>query len=343
MKNSLLRDDLLGDQRGAVYVEFLLAFIPLFFMFLGMLQMGLLYGASLVVQHSANVAARAAMVVMDDDPQYYDDEGRRELETNASGMSSFVQTAGGVIGAIFGVGGSGGGGPQWTGGARLQAVEFAAGMPLLPLSPSFQSIARQPQDESVRGALGLGNFDSPEARVAWGVVYNSLAMRVTFPTAGGSSDDYHTDFPAPSATGDAGQIIARVTYLYNCQVPLANRLMCEDLVYMRTGIDAGTISALTSQFLAGNLTLQQFQDAMTAMQARSARRTRWTPRINELGNALNVLTLISGVSSVLGGPTPRFVPITAEASMPLQAANYRYHGGNDSTGWEQECDDGSCN
>jgi len=297
--------------------------------------MGLLYGGSLVVQHSANVAARAAMVVMDDDPQYYDNAARRQLDTNATGMSSFVQRAGGLIGRFFG---TSSGGPQWTGGPRLQAIEFAAGMPLLPLSPSAASIIRLPQDESVRGALGMDGIDSPEARVAWGLIYNSMAMRVTFPNAGGSSSSYATSFPAPSETGDAGQVIARVTYLYNCQIPLANRLMCEDLVYMRTGIDAGAIAGLTQAFIAGDLTLQQFQDAMASMQARSQRRTRWTPRINELGNALNVLTLASGVSQVLGGPVPRFVPITAEASMPFQAANYRYHGGSDSTGWEQQAD-----
>ncbi len=323
------------DTAGAVYVEFLLAFIPLFFMFLGMLQMGLLYGASLVVQHSANIAARAAMVVMDDDPQYYDGAQRRQLETEASGMSSFMNTANNIIGRFFG---SSSTGPAWTGGARLQAIEFAAGMPLLPLSPSLGSIARLPQDESVRGALGMTGLDSPEARVAWGMVYNRMALRVTFPTATGSTDDYHTDFNGPSAEGDAGQVIARVTYLYNCQIPLANRLMCEDLVYIRTGIDAGAISALTQQFINGDLTFDQFQQAMQAMQARSARRTRWTPRINEFGDSLNTLTLFAGISSIMGGPIPRFVPITAEASMPFQAANYRYHGGDDEVGWEQEND-----
>lgn len=330
MKKSLVR-----DSGGAVYVEFLLAFIPLFFMFLGMLQMGLLYGASLVVQHSANVAARAAMVVMDDDPRYYDDQERRKLDTNATGMSSFVNSAGGLLGRLFGRSSSG---PQWTGGARLQAVEFAAGMPLLPLSPSAASIIRLPQDESVRGALGMSGLDSPEARVAWGIVYNQMAMRVTFPTATGSTDDYHTDFNGPSATGDAGQMIARVTYLYNCQIPLANRLMCEDLFFMQTGLDPNAMLALAQQFARGELTFQQYQDAVTAMQARTARRTRWTPRLNELGNSLNVLALAAGVSSLVGGPTPRFVPITAEASMPFQAANYRYHGGSDSIGWEQQAD-----
>lgn len=329
---------LIADTGGAIYVEFLLAFIPLFFLFLGMVQMGLLYGASLVVQHSANVAARSAMVVLDDNPQYYDGAQRRQLDTEASGMSSFVQRAGGLIGSFFG---SSSDGPAYTGGPRLQAIEFAAGMPLLPLSPSFSSIARMPQDESVRGALGLTGLDSPEARVAWGVVYNRMALRVTFPQANGSTSQYRQDFPAPSATGDAGQVIARVTYLYNCQVPLANRLMCEDLFFMRFGIDPAAVAQLTQQFIAGTINYQQLQDALQAMQVRNQRRTRWQPRLNELGNSLNVLAAIAGVSSLVGGPSPRFVPITAEASMPLQAANYRYHSGNDSTSgtWEQQADD----
>jgi len=86
MKKSLVR-----NTGGAVYVEFLLSFIPLFFMFLSMLQMGLLYGASLVVQHSASIAARAGMVVWDDDPQYYDDNPARMQIGQASSLSSFAK------------------------------------------------------------------------------------------------------------------------------------------------------------------------------------------------------------------------------------------------------------
>jgi hypothetical protein len=337
-----MKKSLAASTGGAVYVEFLLAFIPLLFMFLGMVQMGLLYGASLVVQHSSNVAVRAAMVVMDDDPQYYDDEDRLKLETNRSGASGVIDRLGGALGGVFRQSSS----ASWTGGPRLQSIEFAAGLPLLPLSPSLSSIARLPQDESVRGALGLTGMDSPEARVAWGVVYNQMAMRVTFPTSAGGTGSYHgDDFQQPDATGDAGQVIARVTYLYNCQVPLANRLMCEDLFFMRFGIDPAAIATLTRQFIAGTITYDQLQAAIQSMQDRNARRTRWTPRLNELGNSLNVLAAIAGVSSLVGGPTPRFVPITAEASMPMQAANYRYHSGHDSSSntWEQQCDGGSCN
>jgi hypothetical protein len=114
--------------------------------------------------------------------------------------------------------------------------------------------------------------------------------------------------------------------------------MCDDLFFMQTGIQAGAAAELARQFAAGNLTLAQFQSAIQAMQARTARRARWTPRLNELGSAVNILALAAGISAIAGGPVPRFVPITAEASMPFQAANYRYHGGSDSVGWEQQAD-----
>jgi len=74
------------DERGVVYVEFLLAFVPLFTLFLGIAQLVLLWGGRLVVGHAASRAARTASVVLDDDPRYYDREPRnadhgRALET----------------------------------------------------------------------------------------------------------------------------------------------------------------------------------------------------------------------------------------------------------------------
>lgn len=60
--------------RGAVYVEFLAAFLPVFIMFECLVQLAGLYAAKLVVMHSAEVAARAAIVVLPDDPKYYGGE-----------------------------------------------------------------------------------------------------------------------------------------------------------------------------------------------------------------------------------------------------------------------------
>ena len=56
---------------GAVYVEFLIAFLPVFFFFLGLVQLAFVQVANLVVKHAATKAVRAAVVVLPDDPQYY--------------------------------------------------------------------------------------------------------------------------------------------------------------------------------------------------------------------------------------------------------------------------------
>lgn len=60
-------------KKGAVYVEFLIAFLPVFFFFLSLVQLIFLQTASLITHHAAAKAARAAAVVLPDDPKYYGD------------------------------------------------------------------------------------------------------------------------------------------------------------------------------------------------------------------------------------------------------------------------------
>ncbi|GAC1351636.1 MAG: hypothetical protein NVS3B20_25710 [Polyangiales bacterium] len=82
----------LRDRRGAVYVEFLIAFLPFLIFFLGIWQVGLIFGFRLIVDHAAVSAARAAAVVMAEKPQSsFNDEPpnelgpkRRELVRNAA-------------------------------------------------------------------------------------------------------------------------------------------------------------------------------------------------------------------------------------------------------------------
>lgn len=59
----------LGDARGAAYVEFLIAFLPVFLMFLALSQYCLLVLARLVLEHAAVAGARAAAVVIADRPE----------------------------------------------------------------------------------------------------------------------------------------------------------------------------------------------------------------------------------------------------------------------------------
>jgi hypothetical protein len=59
------------SRKGAVYVEFLIAFLPVFFFFLSLLQLIFLQTASLITHHAAANAVRAAVVVLPDDPKHY--------------------------------------------------------------------------------------------------------------------------------------------------------------------------------------------------------------------------------------------------------------------------------
>jgi len=72
--------ELCRDARGAVFVEFLIAFLPVFTFFLCLLQLGLLFAVRLVVEHAATNAARAAAVIIGDDLKRYGNEALNKIE-----------------------------------------------------------------------------------------------------------------------------------------------------------------------------------------------------------------------------------------------------------------------
>jgi hypothetical protein len=59
------------DTQGAVFVEQLIAFLPVMFFFLATWQLLELCAADLIVKRAASAAARAAVVVLPDDPMFY--------------------------------------------------------------------------------------------------------------------------------------------------------------------------------------------------------------------------------------------------------------------------------
>lgn len=96
---------LLRDTRGAVYVEFLAVFLPLFMFFLSLVQLIFVQTASLITNHAAMTAVRAAVVVVHDDPAAY------------------------------------GGVPEGSvSGARLADIQRAAEIPLAALGPEGQGV-----------------------------------------------------------------------------------------------------------------------------------------------------------------------------------------------------------
>jgi len=63
-----------ADTGGAVLVEFLIAFMPVFLFFTGLVQLALLRSAQIITQVAADRTARAASVVLSDDPKHYNGE-----------------------------------------------------------------------------------------------------------------------------------------------------------------------------------------------------------------------------------------------------------------------------
>lgn len=59
------------DARGVIFVEHLIAYLPVMFFFLATWQLIELCAAHLILKRAASAAGRAAIVVLADDPSYY--------------------------------------------------------------------------------------------------------------------------------------------------------------------------------------------------------------------------------------------------------------------------------
>ena len=81
------------DQRGVVFVEFLIAFLPVYTFFLCLIQLGLLFSVRLVTEHAAVNAARAAAVVIGDDPRRYNGEPPNRMTVKRSARYDAVRNA----------------------------------------------------------------------------------------------------------------------------------------------------------------------------------------------------------------------------------------------------------
>jgi hypothetical protein len=81
------------DRRGVVFVEFLIAFLPVYTFFLCFIQLALLFAVRLVTEHAAIDAARAAAVVIGDDPKRYNGEKINRLTVRGSARYEAVRDA----------------------------------------------------------------------------------------------------------------------------------------------------------------------------------------------------------------------------------------------------------
>ena len=315
------------DENGAIYVEFLLVFMPVFLIFLGLVQASLMFAANLIVAHAANVAARAAMVVLDDDPGQYGNEKRNDLtgatDPNSNGGGGSTSTGGDPMGSLLNFSGANTSGisqsssPSSGGtdlsGKRIGAIRGAAQVALLPMSPSFQNIMSPNNSPSVYQAINGGQ--STMSSLGGSALYNQMAVAVTFPTAPGSADHLNT-------FGANDSVTVRVTYMFQCAVPIVNHIMCDGMMSLMTGIPTEALQSFHQAMSSGSLSLNDIQSMTTAMQNAQDRVKRGNTALAELDQAampsLRYYTLSGG----------RYTIMQREAMLPNHGAPYQYQQGN---------------
>lgn len=295
-----------SSRRGVIYVEVVMSLIPILLIFFGICQMSLLFAAKMVVQHAATRAARAAMVVLEDDPKHYDDAARGSLldGTSAeSGSGSGSESSGTdpsqsgspesssqpldstqgappealanldeAYSSLFSGAGDAGGGSadEARGGPRWNAIRAAAYHPLAVLAPSLESLLGHSLDREIaQGAI---------MRILGGrLIYNLGAASITLHSPG--SDEVLTQI------GSRERIMVRVAFLMPCGVPMVSRLICssrEDLLLSSIGL---------------NDRAQEMRDKTEHVES-------------------------TAIRNILFAMIPHLTLLTAEAIMPNQGANY---------------------
>jgi len=209
------------DARGAVYVEFLIAFIPVFLLFLAVCQLIFLTAARLVVSHAAVVGARAAIVVLEDPANEY---GGAPLGNLSSGKS-----AGSDWGGLLPLGTANAEALRHSlgsndearftaqGGARMASIRMAASIPLMTLAPRTGALTGK------GGSLNQSLVTSTAAQLTIAYGYTQAAAAITI------QRDESSDEVATGSIDPKGPVTVAVTYLYQCSVPVIRGLMCRPL------------------------------------------------------------------------------------------------------------------
>lgn len=238
-----------SDDRGAVYVEFLIAFFPLFLLFLAICQLALLAAADAIVRHAAYNAARSAIVVLEDAPSRYDYATRGRLDMGdpkrIAGIASIVAKLGygkapklkkarkkpveedpsSTFVDLFGsndmkalatiAAGAQSDAPQT--GARMVPILAAGYLPLIPLAPSARLV--EPGSESLESGLVSPSGD----QLDYAVKYTKVATAVTI------HDQVEGEALAQEPIDPYATVTVRVNYAFHCSIPVVRNLMCRSL------------------------------------------------------------------------------------------------------------------
>lgn len=212
----------LRDDRGVVYVEFLIAFVPVFLLFLGICQLVLLTAARVVVSHAAMAGVRSAIVVLEDTADDYAGAPRGNLsEGKSSTFDAGKLLSGlGIPNTSLGLYSTGGSNqsskPGAQQGARMTPIRLAAVMPLLTLAPKMSVLTSD-------GNLEQTLVSNAGTQLIFAYDYAIAASAVTIQKSE-SSDEL-----AVEPIDSKGPVTVEVNYLYRCGVPIVRALACRSL------------------------------------------------------------------------------------------------------------------
>jgi hypothetical protein len=212
-----------------VYVEFLIAFFPLFVLFFSICQIALIASARIIVEHSAQRAVRSAIVVLNEPPADFGGAPRGSLSRGRSPLAATPEALLRELGVDAGA-------PQRTasvgdrlgsvitdgayaltpqGGARMAEVRKAAYFPLLALSPRATSLRSVSLADSLPSDFAT--------HMQFSLAYVRAAASISLHDAPGEAA------PASDPVDPKAPITVRVVYFYRCAVPLARTLLCSTL------------------------------------------------------------------------------------------------------------------
>jgi TadE-like protein len=303
------------DERGVVFVEFIICFTPMFVFFLGITQLAFSYATKIVVQHAASKAVRAAMV---SEPEVKRDcpNGDPGDDRDAVGFKSLQDPFSDEPSSN----GSSQGEPTNSGDSPLLTkVRAAAYLPLAAMGPP---VAAYPVGAGPLGSIaeGLGQYTTRFATAYF--IYNRSHAAVTFRDSEGKVMD-----PQPRELPE-GRVTIQVSYLHYCMIPLVSRIMCNpihDLAGLSREIGPGMAAVqnvggldLESVIQSKGANLQQALDNVESASDRIQKKIEYAKHVyGELMNAEYPQFLVAWA---LGSGS--FQLIESHASMPFQHATY---------------------
>ncbi|MEO8182063.1 MAG: hypothetical protein ABI895_24780 [Deltaproteobacteria bacterium] len=295
---------------GVIYVEVLVAIIPVLIFFFGLLQLALLYTSRLVVRHAAQRAVRSAVVILEDDPTRFENAGQGEISYHKEGSTSggstqqFLQGIGDVLEVDLPISDV----QQMLSseaGPRLAAIQRAAYMPLSTLAPSPAALL---QTFGISGdSLGSGDSNLMQFLVGL-LLYNRAAAMVTLRKPDGT---------VATCVGPTEDVTVRVTYLYFCTMPIAASIMCDSLMEL-SGLDQLDDAVKNGYEAASGGGLEGVQQAKKGLQEDLQRVSDTVGGLSrELQYAASPELLLPFLFS-----KAHFKLVSAEATLPNQGARY---------------------